>query len=129
MGFPANDDVKWERSKTFDIGADFKIWDNRIDLTIDWFRRRTDDLITMFTMPYSTGLGSVYTNNGSLENKGLEIEVNARVLNFDKDGVWRIGFNASKVTNKILALPANGVENNRQGGALIYDPKKGKNCG
>lgn len=127
MGWPANNDVKWERSKTFDIGADFKIWDNRIDVTVDWFRRRTDDLITLFKMPYSTGLTDVYTNNGSLENKGLEIEVNARVLNFDKDGVWRIGFNASKVTNKILALPDNGVENNRQGGQLIYDPKQGKN--
>ena len=127
MGWPANDDVKWERSKTFDIGADFKIWDNRIDLTVDWFRRVTDNLITMFTMPFSTGLGDVYTNNGSLENKGLEIELNARLVNFDKDGVWRVGFNASKVTNKILALPENGVENNRQGGELIYDPKQGKN--
>ena len=127
MGFPANDDVKWERSKTFDVGADFKIWDNRIDLTVDWFRRKTDNLITMFTMPFSTGLGQVYTNNGSLENKGLEIELNARLVNFDKDGVWRIGFNASKVSNKILALPENGVENNRQGGELIYDPKQGKN--
>ena len=106
MGWPANNDVRWERSKTFDIGADFKIWDNRIDLTVDWFRRRTDDLITMFTMPYSTGLGRVYTNNGSLENKGLEIELNARLINFDKDGVWRVGFNASKAVDYThLTLP------------------------
>ena len=79
ISYPANDDVKWERSKTFDIGGDFKFLNSRLNITADYFRRKTDHLITMFTLPPSTGLGDVYTNLGSLENKGVELEINAEV--------------------------------------------------
>lgn len=81
-------------------------------------------MITMFTLPPSTGLGDVYTNLGSLENKGVELEINAEVLRFGKDGSWTIGFNASRVKNKILELPENGVENNRIGGEYVWDASK-----
>ena len=67
--------MKWERSKTFDIGGDFKFLNGRLNITADYFRRKTDHLITMLTLPPSTGLGEVYTNLGSLENKGVELEI------------------------------------------------------
>lgn len=124
ISIPANNDVKWERSKTFDIGGDFKFLNGRLNITADYFRRKTDHLITMLTLPPSTGLGEVYTNLGSLENKGVELEINAEVLRFGKDGSWTIGFNASRVKNKILELPENGVENNRIGGEYVWDASK-----
>ncbi|WP_233564406.1 MULTISPECIES: TonB-dependent receptor [Parabacteroides] len=124
ISYPANDDVKWERSKTFDIGGDFKFLNGRLNITADYFRRKTDHLITMFTLPPSTGLGDVYTNLGSLENKGVELEINTEILRFGKDGSWTIGFNASRVKNKILELPENGVENNRIGGEYVWDVSK-----
>lgn len=124
FGFPINDDVKWERSKTFDIGTDLKFGDGKINIIADYYRRKTDHLITMFTPPPSTGLGDVYTNLGSLENRGIELELNVEVLRFGKDGSWSIGFNTSKVKNKILELPENGAENNRIGGEYLWDPSK-----
>lgn len=120
----ANQDLKWERSKTFDIGADIKLFNEKITVIADVFRRVTDNLITNFTLPPSTGFNSILTNLGSLENKGLELEVSADLLRFAENGFWNVSFNASKVKNKILSLPPNGTENNRIGGYYIWDPDK-----
>ena len=75
-----NPDLKWEQSKTFDIGADIGLLNNRIGILFDYYRRVTDNLITSLSLPPSTGFASIYTNLGRLENKGIELEVNAAVL-------------------------------------------------
>jgi TonB-linked SusC/RagA family outer membrane protein len=116
-----NPDLKWEQSKTFDVGMDLGLLNDRITFLFDYFRRRTDNLITSLSLPRSTGFASILTNLGSLENKGVEFEVSARILPATAAFQWQIGFNASKVTNKILKLPENGVPNNRVGGDLVWD--------
>lgn len=120
----ANQDLQWERSKTLNLGVDFKFLNDRVNVIVDVYRRVTDNLITDFTLPPSTGFASILTNLGSLENKGIDLEINADVLHFGKDGVWNLGFNASKVKNKILILPENGVENNRIGGFYVWDASR-----
>lgn len=121
----SNPDLKWEQSKTFDIGADIGFANNRITVMVDYYRRVTDNLLTSFALPQSTGFGSILTNLGSLENKGLEIELGAQVLPSTSKLQWNLSFNASKVKNKILELPMNGVENNRIGGDYVFDPARG----
>ena len=121
-----NNDLKWEQSKTFDVGADIGIFKNRVNLLIDYYRRVTDNLITNLPLPQSTGFGSVLTNLGSLENKGFEIELGAQILSNPSGFQWDISFNASKTKNKILKLPSNGAENNRVGGVYIWDTEKGE---
>ena len=116
-----NKDLKWEQSKTFDIGADFGFLDNRITMILDYYRRETSNLLTSLPLPQSTGFGSVLTNLGSLENRGFEIELGARVLSANSPLQWNVAFNASKTKNKILKLPYNGIPNNRVGGILIWD--------
>ena len=120
----ANQDLKWERSKTFDVGADLKLFKDEVNIAVDVYRRVTDNLITNFTLPPSTGFNSILTNLGSMENTGIDLEINANVLRFGEDGVWNLAFNASKVTNKILTLPNNGTENNRIGGYYVWDPAR-----
>lgn len=121
----ANQDLKWEQSKTYDIGADIGILNNRISILFDYYRRVTSNLLTNMTLPHSTGFGSILTNLGSLENKGVELEINANILPSSSPFQWNMSFNASKVQNKILKLPYNGVENNRIGGIYVWDPKRG----
>lgn len=116
-----NPNLKWEQSKTFDIGLDLGLLNNRISFLFDYFQRRTDNLITNLSLPRSTGFGSILTNLGSLENKGLEFEVAARILPGGSDFQWQVAFNASKIKNKILQLPDNGTLNNRVGGDLVWD--------
>jgi TonB-linked SusC/RagA family outer membrane protein len=116
-----NTELQWERSKTFNMGADIGLLDNRINLLFDFYRRETDNLITNFSLPPSTGFGSILTNLGSLENKGLEIELNFDILKTTSDFQWNMALNSAHVTNKILKLPDNGVENNRIGGYNVWD--------
>ena len=116
-----NKDLKWEQSKTVDLGADIGLLNNRISLIMDVYRRVTDNLLTSLPLPQSTGFGSILTNLGSLENKGFEIETRAQVLPGSSPLQWTLSFNASKTLNKILKLPPNGIPNNRVGGILVWD--------
>ncbi|QNL52451.1 TonB-dependent receptor [Olivibacter sp. SDN3] len=117
-----NAELRWEKSKTLNIGADIGLFNGRFNMLFDAYRRVTDNLITNLPLPASTGFGSVLTNLGSLENRGIEFEVNANLLPATSAYRWQLSFNASRVKNKILRLPPNGVENNRVGGFYVWDP-------
>ena len=91
----------------------------------DVYRRETDNLLASLALPHSTGFSSTLTNLGSLENKGIELELNTRIMPSTSSFQWDLGFNVSKVSNKILKLPYNGVENNRIGGVQVWDQETG----
>ncbi|MEX2512445.1 MAG: TonB-dependent receptor [Cyclobacteriaceae bacterium] len=116
-----NPELKWERSKTLNFGADLTLF-NRMGIILDVFRRETDNLITNLALPPSTGFGSTLTNLGSLENTGVELEMNYGVLPTSSDFQWNIAFNFATLRNKILKLPVNGAERNRVGGFFVWDP-------
>lgn len=120
-----NQDLKWEQSKTFDIGVDIGLFNNKVSLIFDYYDRRTDDLLQTVNLPASSGFQSIFTNNGSLQNKGYEIELNIDVLPAKSNLQWTTSFNASHTSRKILKLPDNGVPNNRQGGFYVFDPSIG----
>ena len=122
----ANSELKWERSNTFDVGMDIGLFRERVNILFDVFRRATDNLLTSMSLPRTTGFTSILTNLGSLENKGLEVELNTRVMPEKSQIQWDVAFNASFVKIKILELPYNGIENNRIGGFYVWDPKRGK---
>lgn len=117
-----NNNLIWEKSKTLDIGVDLGILKNKVIFLFDYFNRETSDLLTGLTLPSYTGFNSVTTNLGTYQNRGIELAINANVIQSPKGLTWDIGANASLVKNKILQLPFNGNENNRQGGLQVYDP-------
>jgi len=121
----ANPELTWEESKTLNFGADMGFLNGRLNLMVDVYRRVTDNLLTSMSLPHSTGFASILTNLGSLENKGVELELTARVLPDNSPLRWDISLNSAKVKNKILSLPSNGVEFNRIGGDYVYVPSKG----
>lgn len=120
----ANQDLRWEKSTTVDLGFDLGLVDDRVTVLFDWYRRVTDDLLTSLELPQSTGFLSLLTNLGSLENKGVELEIGADIISNPSGFNWRASFNAARNENKILELPDNGNENNRIGGIEIWDPGK-----
>nr|MBI1232279.1 SusC/RagA family TonB-linked outer membrane protein [Cytophagales bacterium] len=121
----ANPNLRWEESKTFDIGFDASLLDNRVTVLFDFYQRNTSNLITTLAMPKLTGFTSILTNLGSLQNSGVELELGYKVFG-NRNWSWNFSFNAAFVDNKILKLPENDNENNRIGGLLIYDPKIGE---
>lgn len=121
-----NSGLQWEKSKTTDIGVDIGFLNNRVTLLFDYFDRRTNDLLTDLTLPSYTGFSTIKTNLGTFQNKGIELAVNANVFELSNGLTLNVSANASYVKNKILELPFNGNENNRQGGFQVYDPEQGK---
>lgn len=120
-----NSNLRWEKSKTTDVGVDIGILRNRVTIVFDYYNRKTSDLLTNLSLPSYTGFSSVRTNLGTLQNTGYEFSVNADVLRTPSGVNLSVSANASYVKNKVLKLPYNGNENNRQGGLQIYDPKTG----
>lgn len=121
-----NGDLRWEKSKTLDLGLDLALLDNRLTFMVDYYDRRTSDLLTNLTLPSYVGFSSVRTNLGTFQNEGFEFSANAIVLRKPNGLLWEIGGNIAFVKNKILQLPFNGNEFNRQGGLQIYDAAQGK---
>lgn len=119
-GIP-NPDLRWERSKTVNAGADIGLLNNRLQIMFDAYRRVTDDLITTLTLPGSTGFTGILTNYGSLENRGIELEATVQPLAPTSRFSWTLSFNAAKTIATILSLPENGIERNRVGGSYVWD--------
>lgn len=117
---PPVPDLRWEHSATVEVGLDATMF-HKLDVSVAAYRRLTDDKITGLSFPATAGVGGVITNNGSFQNKGIEMEVNYRAIK-NKDFSLTVSANAAYNANKIIKLPNNGVANNRQGGLQVYDP-------
>jgi TonB-linked SusC/RagA family outer membrane protein len=121
-GVIPNPDLQWEQTRVFDAGLDLGMLDNRISLVVDYYDRVTDNLITNVALPTSSGYSTVQTNNGSLGNKGLEVDLNIQVFSPKSPFQWSVNLNAAKVKTTVLKLPENGVAGHLIGGVNIYDP-------
>lgn len=122
-----NNNLRWEKSKSLEIGLDLGFMDNRLNFILDYYNRTTSDLLTDLDLPGYTGFSKFRTNLGTLQNRGFEAEMKVNILNNPKGFKWDFSFNAAYVENKVIKLPYNGNENNRQGGYEVYDPGSGKN--
>ena len=107
IGPLANPNIKWEESEQFDVGIDFKILNNRLDINADYFIKNTNDLLIP-AVPVSgifgtsaPGAESPTVNAGTVQNKGFEFAIGYRgtVLN---DLNYRINFNITTLENEVL---------------------------
>ncbi|HEY9544200.1 SusC/RagA family TonB-linked outer membrane protein, partial [Prevotella sp.] len=111
--------LTWETSRTFELGFDLSLLNNKLQTNFTWYNRRTFDKYANITVPSSSGWTSVTSNNGTFQNTGIELEINYHAL---KTKDWRVdmGLNLAYNTNKVIKLPANGNAKNRQGGQQVY---------
>ncbi len=100
---PANAGLRWETTTAYNGGLDLGILDGRINLRADIYYKRTDDLLQYLTTPASTGFQRQLRNSGSVENKGVELSLEAAVVR-KSDFQWRSQFNISFNRNTILSL-------------------------
>ena len=101
----ANPNLKWERTRSTDLGIDFAILQNRFYVSADVYKRKTDDLLLAQPIPANSGFTSYSANIGNLENKGLEINLNTVNVRGEKDAFnWETNFNISFNRNKVTAL-------------------------
>jgi TonB-linked SusC/RagA family outer membrane protein len=102
---PANPYLSWEKNGTWNIGFDATLFD-RLDVNIDYYNRLTTDMLLDKNVPQTTGFSSNFMNIGSLENKGLEIQLDYKIFN-TKEFMWSFGANIAFNKTKILELGDN----------------------
>lgn len=73
LGNLGNDDLKWETSKQLNVGLDLGLFNNRIELVMDYYNKATKDLLFSKQVPYTTGYSNTWTNLGEIVNKGFEL--------------------------------------------------------
>ena len=98
------------------------MFNNQIGILFDYYKRVTDNLITQLSLPPSTGFGNIYTNLGKLQNKGVELEVNALVLPAWAGLQWTLAMTASHTKHKILELPEIYINGGRRGFIVKINP-------
>jgi TonB-dependent starch-binding outer membrane protein SusC len=101
--------IRWETTQAINIGLDFGLWNQRLTGTIDWYTKKTNDLI--FTVPVCAGcnLSNFATQNiGSMRNRGFELGMNWQALDGGASGglSWSAGFTAAHNTNEMLSIYA-----------------------
>ncbi len=100
---PANEKLKWETTSAYNLGLDFAMFNNRLNLTVDLYKKLTDDLLQNLIIPTSSGFLTKLVNSGSIENKGIEFTLSGVVMK-NKNFEWNANANLSFNRNKILKL-------------------------
>ena len=98
-----NPDLKWESAKQADIGIDFSLVAHRLSGSLEYYDRRTSDLLINLPQPLSTGFSVKTQNVGSMKNTGFDIALNGDAVR-KKDFNWNIGVVLSTVKNRVLSL-------------------------
>lgn len=111
--------LKWEKSRTFEIGLDLGFLANRINANLTYYNRLTSDKYANITIPSTSGVSSFTSNNGKFQNQGFEFELAFKVID-SKDWKWNLNWNGALNKNKVVALPDNGLERNRQNAFQVY---------
>ncbi|MBQ8463848.1 MAG: TonB-dependent receptor [Prevotella sp.] len=101
----ATPDLTWETNLHFNVGLDFGLFNNRLVGSVEYFVRRSKDLLFSIDLVPSSGYSSSNQNIGAIKNEGWEFTLTAFPVN-TKDWKWRIGANLTTYKNKITDLPA-----------------------
>lgn len=104
---PGNNDIHWETNKKLEIALDLGLLKDRILLTADFYRNRSDNQLSAINLPYQTGYNS-YTGNfpALLQNQGFELELNTKNVD-GKDFTWKTSLNVTIPRNKLLKVDPN----------------------
>ncbi|WP_419212043.1 SusC/RagA family TonB-linked outer membrane protein [Maribacter sp. X9] len=106
-----NASLGWEISKTYNYGLDFGLFNNRLSGTVEYYTTDTSDILYSVGLPNSSGVSSFVGNIGATSNKGVEIALNATILDNPDGLTWDFGVNFYTNKNEITAL-ASGEDRN-----------------
>ncbi|MGB5989042.1 MAG: TonB-dependent receptor [Marinifilaceae bacterium] len=96
--------LKWEETTTYNVALDYGFFNNRISGSLDFYKRKTDNLLNTVPVPAGTNFTDrLLTNVGSLENSGYEVSINVVPVS-NEDTYWEVGFNLSHNENKLTQL-------------------------
>ena len=109
IGTLANPDLEWEKTRQFDVGIDFRVFNSRLNVELSYYNKYTYDLLLNRPVPYHTGFKSVMDNIGSVRNQGIDLMIHSRNIETN-DFQWSTSFNLNFNKNKIESLGENNSD-------------------
>ena len=121
LDYKGNEELTWESSHSFNAGADFEILGRRLNGSIEYFSRKTTNLLYSKDVPLSAGNPTGYypVNVGSIINDGFEMNLDGTVV-MSRNVIWTLNMNMSHYRNRILSLDSSVSEEGIKGGNYIY---------
>ena len=105
LSFPSskyNPDLTWEKTIQYGAGLDFSLFNNRVDVTADWYQKDTKDLLQSHSINSLSGYSTITSNVGSITNKGLEFSISSH--NIKEAFIWNTTFNITYQENEVTGL-------------------------
>ena len=121
LSYKGNEEITWESSHSFNVGADFELFGGYLNGTIEYFSRTTSDLLYNKEVPLSAGnpTGYVPVNVGSIRNNGVELALDGKIIR-NRNVDWTWNFNLSHYKNTILSLDESVAEEGIKTSNAIY---------
>jgi len=109
-----NPELGWEFSKTWNFGLDFRILDNRLSGTVEYYLQNTENVLLPVNLPPTSGVSNYTANIGQTQNKGIELTLNGTILDNLNGWTWDVGFNLYANRNELVSLSSGATrdENN-----------------
>lgn len=117
IGGIGNTKIKWETTNRLTWGIESNLLNNRLSLAINAYKSWTKDLLSLHALPGIIGLGENWGNGGKLENDGLDISVQAKLIN-TTDWHWQLGFSVGHYENHVTELPNGNIYTNVYNGTV-----------
>lgn len=113
-----NPAIQWETTRRWNVGLNGSFANNRIQAGVDYYISNTDNLITYKSINYLSGLSGYLCNGGSLRNNGVDVKLNAIVVN-TKNFKWQLGATLGHYKNEIRTLPEGDYTQNIYGAEIL----------
>ena len=104
-----NGSLRWETTRKLTAGINMNLLSNRLSVSANLFKSTTDDLLSIGSLSYVTGLPTTWSNGGSLSNSGFDASFNLKVLNTEMIK-WELGAAIGHYKNEVTKLPINGYD-------------------
>ena len=101
---PPNDQLRWEKTASYNFGLDFSLWSNRLSGSLDYYLKKGSDLLTVTDLDPTTGWNQLTINNGKMANRGIELQLNGQILKPETrnslgiNAAFNISYNKNEVT-------------------------------
>ncbi|MDE6684553.1 MAG: TonB-dependent receptor, partial [Duncaniella sp.] len=109
-----NPDITWEKVGNFNTGFEFEFFNSRLNGGIEYYYRKTSDMLMYFTAPYEMGYAGYYDNVGDMVNQGLEMELSADLI-ANRNFRWNVGLNLTWEKNRVTYIPEETASSDIEG--------------
>lgn len=109
-----NKDITWETNTNFNTGLEFELFGKRLIGSIEYYYRKTSDMLMWYNAPQSIGYTGYYSNVGDMANRGIEIDLTGEVIR-TKDVTWSLNLNLTHNKNEVTYIPESNKQNSVDG--------------